>query len=62
MIKTKIIETTKKYDKDGKLIELVTREETTEDDEKGNPFLTTTGTWWDKFPSNIRCHAKDNLY
>ncbi len=32
MIKTKIIETTEKYDKDGKLVEKITREETTEDD------------------------------
>lgn len=34
MIKTKIIETTEKYDKDGKLVEKITREETSEDDEK----------------------------
>lgn len=33
MVKTKIIETTEKYDKDGKLVEKITREETTEDDE-----------------------------
>ncbi len=33
MIKTKIIETTEKYDKDGKLVEKITREETSEDDE-----------------------------
>lgn len=32
MIKTKIIETTEKYDKDGKLVEKITREETSEDD------------------------------
>lgn len=32
MVKTKIIETTEKYDKDGKLVEKITREETTEDD------------------------------
>lgn len=32
MIKTKIIETTEKYDKDGKLVEKVMREENTEDD------------------------------
>ena len=35
MVKTKIIETTEKYDKDGKLVEKITREETSEDDEKG---------------------------
>lgn len=32
MVKIKIIETTEKYDKDGKLVEKITREETTEDD------------------------------
>jgi len=31
MVKTKIIETTEKYDKDGKLVEKFTREENTED-------------------------------
>jgi len=36
MVKTKIIETTEKYDKDGKLIEKITREENTEDDETAN--------------------------
>ncbi len=32
MVKTKIKEITKKYDKDGKLIEKITRKETTKDD------------------------------
>lgn len=32
MVKTKIIETTEKYDKDGKLVEKITREEEIEDD------------------------------
>ena len=32
MIKTKIIEKTEKYDKDGKLIEKTVREESSEDD------------------------------
>ena len=32
MVKTKIIETTEKYDKDGKLVEKITREEISEDD------------------------------
>ncbi len=40
MVKTKVIEITEKYDKDGKLVEKVTREENTEDDtdytDKGN--------------------------
>lgn len=31
MVKTKIIETTEKYDKDGKLVEKITKEETSED-------------------------------
>lgn len=39
MVKTKIIETTEKYDKDGKLVEKITREETTEDGEMG--YITT---------------------
>lgn len=37
MVKTKVIETTEKYDKDGKLVERITREETTEDDETRFP-------------------------
>lgn len=32
MVKTKITEITEKYDKDGKLVEKITREETSEDD------------------------------
>ncbi|MSA02234.1 hypothetical protein GKG47_09305 [Lactonifactor sp. BIOML-A3] len=32
MVKTKITETTEKYDKDGKLVERIIREETTDDD------------------------------
>lgn len=42
MIKTKIVETTEKYDENGKLIEKITREETTEDDETRYPITTTT--------------------
>lgn len=50
MIRTKIIETTEKYDKDGKLVEKITREETTEDDETRYPITPYTvpynpGTW-----------------
>lgn len=41
MIKTKIIETTEKYDKDGKLVEKITREETSEDDESRSYIATT---------------------
>ena len=38
MVKTKIIETTEKYDKDGKLVEKIAREETSEDDENHVPI------------------------
>ena len=41
MIKTTIKETTEKYDKDGKLLEKITREETTEDDSDYSPKYTT---------------------
>ena len=37
MIKTKIVETTEKYDKDGNLIEKIIREETTENNETRYP-------------------------
>ena len=37
MITTKIVETTEKYDKDGNLVEKITREETTEDDKARYP-------------------------
>lgn len=42
MVKTKIVETTEKYDKDGKLVEKVTREETTEDDTAYTPSIPWT--------------------
>lgn len=42
MVKTKIVETTEKYDKDGKLVEKVTREETTEDDTVYTPSIPWT--------------------
>ena len=38
MIKRTIKETTEKYDKDGKLIEKITREETETDDETRHPL------------------------
>lgn len=38
MIKTKIVETTEKYDENGNLVERITREETSEDDETRYPF------------------------
>lgn len=44
MVKTKIIETTEKYDKDGNLVEKITREEESEDDTvyDGLPWHTPT--------------------
>mgnify|MGYP000976645894 CR=1 FL=1 len=49
MVKTKIIETTEKYDDNGKLIEKVTREETSEDDTVYTPIVNTpswgSGSW-----------------
>lgn len=44
MVKTKITETTEKYDKDGKLVEKITREEESEDDTiyDGLPWHTPT--------------------
>ena len=50
MVKTKIIETTEKYDKDGKLVEKITREETSEDDEKG---VWRAASPWATEPLNI---------
>lgn len=44
MVKTKIVETTEKYDKDGKLVEKVTREETTEDDSVYNGWTVPNYT------------------
>jgi len=40
MVKTKIIETTEKYDKDGKLVEKVAREENIEDNTDYETKLT----------------------
>lgn len=42
MIKTKVVETTEKYDSEGRLVEKVTREETSEDDNSTYPVYTTT--------------------
>lgn len=55
MVKTKIIETTEKYDKDGKLVEKVTREETSEDDESRS-YGTLTTPW--NMPNVIPCCGK----
>lgn len=37
MVKTKIVETTEKFDKDGNVVEKIMREETTEDDTDYTP-------------------------
>ncbi len=44
MVKTKILETTEKFDENGKLIEKITREETSEDDTVYYPSYTTPVT------------------
>lgn len=64
MIKTKIVETTEKFDVNGKLIERIVREETTEDDETRYPVVTPVTTpnipnpWWKEpycYSTNITC-------
>lgn len=42
MVKTKVVETTEKYDSDGRLVEKVVREETSEDDNSTYPVYPTT--------------------
>lgn len=44
MTKTKIVETTEKYDENGKLVEKITREETTEDNRVYYPQYTVPVT------------------
>lgn len=51
MVKTKITETTEKYDKDGKLVEKITREETTEDD----TVYESGATYYPQEPKNSCC-------
>lgn len=54
MVKTKITETTEKFDEDGKLVERIVREETTEDDESVYvPYTTTTTSG---FPKEVYCN------
>jgi len=45
MIKRTVKETTEKYDKDGKLVERITREETETDDETRYPLQSPTYPW-----------------
>lgn len=51
MIKTKITETTEKYDKDGKLVEKITREEIKEDDEHKSYINVAPG--WNSQPFEL---------
>lgn len=44
MVKTKVVETTEKFDENGKLVEKITREETTEDDTVYYPSYTAPAT------------------
>ncbi len=52
MIKTKSIETTEKFDKDGNLTERIIRERTTEDDETRYPQYDT---WLTHTPLEVTC-------
>lgn len=58
MIKTKTTETTEKYDKDGKLIERIVREETSEDNETRS-YITPTNPW--AAPVPIPCLERNNF-
>lgn len=57
MVKTKIIETTEKYDKDGKLVEKITREETSEDD----TVYESGAIYYPQEPKNSCCECKCEL-
>lgn len=57
MVKTKIIETTEKYDKDGKLVEKITREETTEDD----TVYESGAAYYSQEPAKSCCECKCGL-
>lgn len=57
MVKTKIIETTEKYDKDGKLVEKIAREETSEDD----TVYESGEIYYPKEPEKSCCERKHEL-
>lgn len=72
MVKTKITETTEKYDENGKLVEKITREETTEDDTVYYPQYTTpaplpnirpydTGKKWEPYCSTMTTQDGSNI-
>ena len=63
MVKTKIVKTTEKYDKDGKLVEKTTREETTEDDTvytSSTPWYGT-GKIYDPYCTTTASNANDRF-
>lgn len=54
MIKTTTITTTEKYDKDGKLLERITKEKTTTDDETRFPVTPNYNPgFWNAVPTSI---------
>ena len=57
MVKTKIIETTEKYDKDRKLVEKITREEASEDD----AVYESGSIYYPKEPAKSCCECKREL-
>lgn len=66
MVKTKIVETTEKYDDNGKLVEKVTREETREDDTVCSPQYIPhqyrpfdTGKNWESY-CTVTAHDTNN--
>lgn len=54
MIKTKIIETTEKYDKDGKLVERIIIEQTSEDDK----FYESGAIYYPQEPKKTPCDCE----
>lgn len=57
MVKTKIIETTEKYDKDGNLVEKITREKTSEDD----TVYESGAIYYPQKPKNSCCECNCEL-
>lgn len=58
MIKTKIVETTEKYDENGRLIEKIIREKTSEDDTKYYPSCSPQiNTPYQFDPCKITCES-----
>lgn len=57
IVKTKITETTEKYDKNGNLVEKITREETSEDD----TVYESGSICYPQEPKNLCCECKCEL-